>query len=84
MKGPCSPRLRGRGVQTTKVDPDWSRWYADRSDWPLDDELFLAEAVLRFAPMAVFPWLDEFPVASAAAPAPLLPGTLDVLIFTES
>jgi hypothetical protein len=59
------------------VEPDWSRWYADRSDWPLDNELFLAEAVLRFAPMAVFPWLDEFPVASAAAPAPLLPGTLD-------
>jgi len=56
---------------------DWELWYSDRTKWPVDRNIFLADAVLRIARMMVFPWHDEFVVAASADPAPLLPGPID-------
>lgn len=56
---------------------NWRRWYSDRNAWPIDTNLFLADAVTRMGPMAVHPWLDELPIASMAAPAPFIPSPLE-------
>lgn len=64
-------------TDVTKLD--WARWYRDRSGWPrrANDRLFLAEAVLRIAPLLIFPWDDIIVAATMADEQPLLPGALD-------
>ncbi|KQM26488.1 MULTISPECIES: hypothetical protein [unclassified Sphingomonas] len=64
-------------TDVTKLD--WARWYRKQSGWPLraNDRLFLAEAVLRIAPLLIFPWDDIIPLGTMANEQPLLPGTLD-------
>ena len=52
---------------------DWARWYSDRTMWPIDRDLFLADAVLRIAPMMVFPWDDDFFTSVLAPVTPLIP-----------
>lgn len=64
-------------TDVTKLD--WTRWYRDRSGWPHSaaDRLFLAKAVLKIAPLLIFPWDDIIPAGTMADEQPLLPGTLD-------
>lgn len=56
---------------------DWAQWYSDRTRWPIDRDIFLADAVLRIAPMIAFPWDDDIMVGLVAPAAPLLPGPDD-------
>lgn len=64
-------------TDVTKLD--WSRWYRDPSGWPrhASNRLFLAEAVLRIAPLLIFPWDDIIVAGTMADEQPLLPGALD-------
>ena len=56
---------------------DWAQWYSDRTRWPVDRDIFLADAVLRIAPMMVFPWDDGLITSVSEVVAPLLPGPVD-------
>lgn len=63
-------------TDVTKLD--WIRWYRDRSVWPRrsSDRLFLAEAVLRIAPLLIFPWDDIIVAGTMADEQPFLPSAL--------
>lgn len=64
-------------TDVTKLD--WSRWYRDPSKWPhrASNRLFLAEAVLRIAPLLIFPWDDIIVAGTMADEQPFLPSALD-------
>lgn len=56
---------------------DWAQWYSNRMRWPVDRDIFLADAVLRIAPMIAFPWDDDIMMGLTAPAAPLLPAPGD-------